>query len=64
MLFFEKQLRSKKAQRFKLVTTNKKRKLLVSLPSYHTTKWFLEDLLAMEMKKIKIKINKSAHLGI
>ena len=64
MLFFEKQLRSKKAQRFKLVTTNKKRKLLVSLPYYHTTKWFLEDLLAMEMKKIKIKINKSAHLGI
>ena len=42
----------------KLVTTDKRRNQLVSEPNYHTTKWFSGDLLAIEMKKIKVKINK------
>ena len=41
-----------------LVTTDKKRNQLVSEPNYHTTKYFSEDLLAIEMKKIKVKLNK------
>ena len=37
----------------KLVTTDKRRSQLVSEPNYHTTKWFSEKLLAIEMKKTK-----------
>ena len=39
----------------KLVATVKRRNLLVSEPNYHSTKHFSEDLLAIEMKKKKIK---------
>ena len=35
---------------------------LVSEPNYHTTKLFY--LLAIEMKKIKLKMNKSVYLGL
>ena len=42
----------------KLVTANKRRNYLVSEPNYHTTKYFSEDLLAIEMNKIKVKVNK------
>ena len=35
----------------KNVTTNKRKNYLVSEPNYHTTKWFPEFLLAIEMKK-------------
>ena len=34
------------------------RNQLVSEPNYHTTKWFSEKLLAIEMKKTKVKMNK------
>ena len=45
-----------------LVTTDKKKNQLVSEPNYHTATFFSEDLLAIEMKKIAVKINKSLHL--
>ena len=48
----------------KLVTKNKRRNQLVSEPNYHTTKWFSENLLAIEMKKTKIKMNKPVFLGL
>ena len=48
----------------KLVATNKRRKQLVSEPNYHTTKWFSENLLAIEMKKTKVKTSKPVHLGM
>ena len=48
----------------KLVTTNVKRKKLVSEPNYHTTKWFSENLLAIEKKKTLIKANKPIYLGL
>ena len=48
----------------KLVTTDVKRKKLVSEPNYHTTKWFMENLLAIEMKKTLIKANKLIYLGL
>ena len=47
----------------KLVTTDKRRNQLVSEPNYHTKKWFSKNLLATEMKKIKVKTNKPIHLG-
>ena len=53
----------RKHRDIKLVTTDKRRNQLVSEPNYHTTKWFLEDLLAIEMKKIKVKMN-NAYLDL
>ena len=43
----------RKHRDFKLVRTDKRRNQLVSEPYYHTTKWFSEELLAIEMKRIK-----------
>ena len=48
----------------KLVTTDKRRSQLISEPNYHTTKYFSENLLAIEMKKIKVKMHKSVYLGL
>ena len=36
----------------------------MSEPNYHATKWFSENLLAIEMKKIKEKMNKPVYLGM
>ena len=36
----------------KLARTNKRRKQLVSEPNYHSTKYFSEDLIAMELIKL------------
>ena len=47
----------------KLVTTDERRNKLVSEPNYHTTKYFSENLLAIEMRKTKIKMNKPVYLG-
>ena len=47
----------------KLVKTDKRRNQLASEPNYHTTKWFSENLLAIEMKKTKVKMNKPLYLG-
>ena len=40
----------------------KKRSKLVSEPNYHTTKCFSENLLAIEMKKTLVKMNKPIYL--
>ena len=53
----------RKYRDIKLVTTDEKRNKLVSEPNYHTTKRFSENLLAIEIKKIKVKMNKSVYLG-
>ena len=53
----------RKHRDIKLVTTNKRRNQLVSEPNYHTTKHFPENLLAVEIKKIKVKMNKPVYLG-
>ena len=39
----------------KLVTTERRRDCLVSEPNFDTTKFFTKTLLAIEMKKRKIK---------
>ena len=54
----------RKHRDIKLVTTDKRRNRLVSELNYHTTKWFLEKLLATEMKKTKVKMNKPIYLGL
>ena len=46
----------------KLVRTDKRRNQLVSQPNYHTTKWFSENLLVVEMKKTKVKMYKPVYL--
>ena len=46
---FEKTMENMTKQRdIKLVTTEGRRKYLVSEPNYHTTKFFTENLLAIE----------------
>ena len=48
----------------KLVTTDEKRNKLVSEPNYHTTKHISENLLAIEMRKTKVKMNNPVYLGM
>ena len=47
----------------KLATINEKRNKLVSETNYHTTKHFSEDLMAIEMRKIKVVMNKPVYLS-
>ena len=54
----------RKHRDIKLVTTDKKRNQLVSKPNYHATKHFSENLMAIEMKKAKVKMNKPIHLSM
>ena len=43
----------------KLVTTERRRNYLVSEPNFHTTKFFTENLLTIEMGKTQVIMNKS-----
>ena len=54
----------RKHRDIKLVTTDKRRNKLVSEPNYYTIKCFSENLVAIEMKRTKIKINKPIYLGL
>ena len=45
----------RKHRDIKLVTTDKRRNQLVSQPNCHTENYFSENLLAIQMKKKKIK---------
>ena len=53
----------RKHREIKLVTTKKRRNKLVSELNYHTSKWFSKNLVAIEMKKTKVKMNKLIYLG-
>ena len=46
----------------KIVTTNKQRSKFASDPNYHSTKYISRDLLIIELKKIKVKMNKPIYL--
>ena len=48
----------------RLVTTNRIRNYLVSEPNYHTTNFLKENLLAGEIRKFEIFINKPVYLGL
>ena len=54
----------RKNRDIKLVTTERRRNYLVSEPNYHTTKFFIKNLLAIEMKKTQILIDKPVYLGL
>ena len=54
----------RKHRDIKLVTTDKRRNQLASEPNYHTTKYLSEDLMAIEMRMIKVKMNKPIHLSM
>ena len=63
--FFGKTMENVRKHRdIKLVATDKRRNQLVSEPNYHATKWLSENLLAIEMKKIKVKMKKPVYLGL
>ena len=47
-----------------LVTTGRRRNNLVLEPNYHTRKFFTEYLVAIQMKKTQILMNKPAYLGL
>ena len=65
MQFFGKTMENVRKHRdIKLLTTNKRRNYLISEPNYYTTKWFSVGLLAIEMKKIKVEMNKPVYLGL
>ena len=52
----------RKHRHIKLVATEEKRSKLVSEPNYYTTKHFSENLLAIEMKKTKVRMNNTMYL--
>ena len=54
----------RKHRDIKLVTTDKRRNQLASEPNYHTPKYFSENLVVIEMKKINVKMNKLIYLGM
>ena len=54
----------RKHRDIKLVKTDCKRNKLVSEPNYHTMKLIAENLSIIEMKKVKVKMNKPIYLGL
>ena len=48
----------------KFATTEKRNNYLVSEPNYHSVKFFTEYLLAIEMKKTQILMDKPVYLGL
>ena len=62
--FFRKTIENMRKHRdIKLVTTERRMSYLVSEPNFHTVKFFTETLLAIEMRKIGILMNKLVYLG-
>ena len=54
----------RKHRDIKLVKTDHKRNKLVSEPNYHTMNLISENLSIIEMKKVKVKMNKTIYLGL
>ena len=54
----------RKHRDIKLVTTEKRRNYLVSEPNYQSAKFFSENLLAIEMRKTQLFMNKPVYLGL
>ena len=62
---FEKTIENVRKHRdIELVTTERRRNYLVSEPNFHTTKFLTQYLLAIEIKKAKILMNKPVCLGL
>ena len=54
----------RKHRDIKLVRTDKKRNKLVSEPNYQTMKLIDDNLAIIEMRKVKVKMNKPIYLGL
>ena len=54
----------RKYRDIKLVKTDHRRNKLVSEPNYHTMKLIDDNLAIIEMRKVKVKINKPIYLGL
>ena len=54
----------RKHRDIKLVKTEKKRNKLVSEPNFHTRKLTDNNLAIIEMRKVKVKMNKPVYLGL
>ena len=54
----------RKGRYIMLVTTKATGNYLVLEQNYHTTKVFSDNLLAIEMERTRILVNKSIHLGL
>ena len=54
----------RKHRDIKLVKTDKKRNKLVAEPYYHTMKLIDNNLAIIEMRKVKVKMNKPIYLGL
>ena len=65
-VFFGKTMKNVRKHRdIKLVvTTERRRNYLLSEANYHTTKFFTENVLVIEMKKAKILMNKPVYLRL
>ena len=54
----------RKHKNIKLVTKEGRKNYLVSEPNSHTTKFFTENVLAMDMRKTQILMNKLVYLAL
>ena len=54
----------RKHRNIKLVITEWKRNYSVSESNYHTTKFFTENILAIEIRKLQILLNKLVSLSL
>ena len=54
----------RKYKDIKLVATERRRNYLVSKPNYHATKFFRENVLAIEIKKTEICMNELIYSGL
>ena len=62
---FGKKMKNVRKQRdIKLVTTDKRRSKLVSEPNYDMINCISEILSIIEMRRTKVKMNKSIYLGL
>ena len=60
--FKEKTLKNvRKHRNTKLATTEKRRSYLVAKPNYHTTMFFTENVLSIELIKFQILMNKPVY---
>ena len=54
----------RKHRDIKVIATKVNEKYLVSEPSYHTTKFFSENLLVIKIKRTQIYMNKPVYLAL
>ena len=54
----------RKPSSIKLSKTERRRNYLLSEPNYHATEFFTENILAVEILKMQILINKPVNLGL